>query len=509
MHFVRASHSSSAFFFIGTATAQTVDLAGLKRQLASLDRDLRNIDTAIARQQEENARIVNDLSQVTDEPEVVTFARLRQAQFEVDIARTRILTLAHRISEQSQRVAQQSAAIVRTTAALRADERDTLQQVVDVAAIDWRERIRTAENTMLERLQRYQELSQDYLNLREEQLDILQRFIDLEALDGVGDQEASPIVTRLRRLVDQLSQQALTLSNEASEIDDGNAAAVQRRNLLRLRSDEALLRSNTRLTDIAIVESRSILAALQPIRTEPAVPIRLFDDAIATLAAAAARLIQRADTIALNRDGLSDLTRILSEPGQDASQAEALRERISGLRGLLASQAREIDDLREVIGNEIAALQRERTLRDRADLLTRETARTDKAARARIAAEIRTIPGELRSIYESRYLEIVTAVQVAPQRQLVVFGVICLLFLGLTIYLRHSPASRFISSAATRATEVPLEVMRRNLYLAVPGRGLVRCSRPSSAISATTMVADLETARRSPPWPPRCATSPR
>ena len=34
--------------FIGTATAQTVDLAGLKRQLAGLERDLRNMDTAIA-----------------------------------------------------------------------------------------------------------------------------------------------------------------------------------------------------------------------------------------------------------------------------------------------------------------------------------------------------------------------------------------------------------------------------------------------------------------------------
>ncbi|UOM34467.1 mechanosensitive ion channel domain-containing protein [Acuticoccus sp. I52.16.1] len=454
--------------FIGTATAQTVDLAGLKRQLAGLERDLRNMDTAIARQQEENARLVHDLNQVNDEPANVTFEHLRQAQFEVDIARTRLLTLAHRITEQSQRVALQNSVIVSSTAALRSNERDTLQRLVEVAAIDWRERIRTTENTLLERLQRYEELSQDYLNLREEQLDILQRYITLDALDGVGDQEENPLVTRLRRLVDQLSQQALTLSNEASEIDDGNASAVQRRNLLRLRSDEALLRSNTRLTDIAIVESRNILGALRPIRTEPAVPTRLFEDAIDALVAADARLAQRAETIELNRDGLSDLTRILTEPTQDVGQAEALRERIASLRSLLDSQTDEIDDLREELGNEIAALDRERGVRDRAGLLTRETARTDKAARARIAAEVQTIPGELRDIYEGRYLEVVTAIDVTPQRRLVVFGVICVVLFALTVYLRQRLLRAFIGSEATRATEIPLEVIRRNLFWLYP-----------------------------------------
>ncbi|WP_226582128.1 mechanosensitive ion channel domain-containing protein [Acuticoccus sediminis] len=453
---------------LGSATAQTVDLAALKRHLNGIERDQRNIDTAIERQQAENSRIIRDLSRTTEDEGDVTFEELRQAQFEVDIAQTRLLTLAHRITEHGQRIDQLNSSIVSSSASMRTTERDTLQRLVDEAALDWRDRIRNASNQMMERLQTYQALSAEYLNLREEQLDILQRHISLDALDGVGDMEESPVVTRLRALVDQLGQQALTLSNEASAIDDGNPIAVQRRNLLRLRADEALLRSNTRLTDIAIVESRSLLDALRPIRSEPSIPTRLFVEAIDELNAADATLAQRAETIDLNRDGLSDLARILSEPTQDATQAEALRERISGLRRLLSTQGREIADLREELANEIAALDRERTARDRAELLTRETARTDKAARERIAAEIRTIPNELRDIYEGRYREVRTAVAVAPERMLAVFGGIVVLLLAATIYLRHFLLKSFVRSDATRATEIPLEVVRRNLYWLLP-----------------------------------------
>ncbi|ORE95866.1 mechanosensitive ion channel domain-containing protein [Acuticoccus yangtzensis] len=453
---------------VGASQAQTVDLAALKRQLAQIEGDTRNVDIAIERQRAENARLINVLSQVRDTGQGVTFEELRQAQFEVDIARTRLLTLAHRLTEQDQRADQLSAQIVSATAALRANERDTLQRILDEAAIDWRDRIRTASTTMMSRLATFQALSAEYLNLREEQLSILQRYISLDALAGVGDVEDSPVVTRLRRLVNQLAQQAITLSNEAANIVDGNPAAVQRRNLLRLRSDEALLRSNTRLTDIAIVESRSKLAALQPIREEPSIPIRLFDEAIDTLEDALELLAQRAETIALNRDGLGDLSRILAEPTQDAVQARALSERINALSTLLDDQAEEIGSLQEQIGDEIGALSRERAVRERAVLLTREVARTDQAARERIAAEVATIPQKLRDIYESRMLEVMTAVEVAPQRTLILFGAVILVLLAFTFYLRQSLLRRFISADATRATEIPLEVVRRNLFWLFP-----------------------------------------
>ena len=177
----------------GPVAAQTVDLAALKRQVGLLERDLRNIDTAIERQQTENARLIDDLGQIGEQPRVVTFENLRQAQFEVDIARTRMLTLTHRMTEQSQRIAQMNSEIVSATAALSANQRDTLQRLVEEAAIDWRDRIRALTNTLVERLSAYQGLTQEYLNLREEQLDILQRHISLDDLDGVGDEEDSPV----------------------------------------------------------------------------------------------------------------------------------------------------------------------------------------------------------------------------------------------------------------------------------------------------------------------------
>lgn len=458
-----------AFLMAGPdpAVAQSSDLVVTRDAALALQRDAADLRTAIEQQTTENERIAAQLNAPeTNAP--VSFEALRQAQFEVDIARTRLLTLQHRADEQASRVDALAERIVAANAAMSATPRDTLQSVTDAATLEWLARNRAAAGEVLVNLHRFQALSAEYLSLRREQLTILQRLIDLDALQGPGRASDDALVTRLRGLVDSLGQTALALSNEAAGVTEANPAAVQRRNLLRLRSDEALLRSNARLTDIAIVEGRRRIAALEPLLEEPSVPTRLFDEAVDALEVELATFAQRLVNIAENRSALTDLERVLGEPLGEANVSDDLRVRIDNLEILLGTQASEISALQEQAAAVREALVAERTVRERAMLLDRQVARTDAAARARIRAELSEVPGELRTLYTARLNEVRSALEVAEPRRFALFGAAVLAVLLVTIYLRERLLKRFVSSTATRATEIPLEVLRRNLFWLFP-----------------------------------------
>ena len=449
------------------STAQVVDLAALKAQESALTREAESLAVAVERQGSENARLAENLSR----PEAgagVSFEDLRQAQFSVDIARTRLLTLDHRISQQRSRIDALNAAIVEASTTLRAAPPDTLRRVVEETRLEWLGRIRASAQQTLQRLEGYQALSADYLSLRQEELAIAQRMIGLDALEGLDPAVVDPIVERLRALVAELSQTALSLSNEAAAITEGNAAAVKRRNLLSLRADEALLRSNARLTDVDIVEARAMVEGMQPLLSEPAVPIRLFEEAIDAVTEQNAKLAQRIVLTTANREALEDFERVVGEPPQGDELSGALAARVKGLRVLLRTQLTEISDLRERLTDLRDRLARQQARLERDRLMEREIARTDRAARQRIAGELERLPGELGAIYGARLAEVRTALNVASTRRLVLFGLAVLAVLALTIFLRQSLVKRFVGADATRATEVPLEVVRRNLFWLFP-----------------------------------------
>jgi potassium efflux system protein len=452
---------------VDPAAAQPSDLVEIRDTALTMQRSAENLGAANERQAAENARIAAQLN-APETTTPVSFDALRQAQFEVDIARTRLLTLEHRVNEQAARVEAMAEQIVAANAAMTDAGAETLAGVVDEATLEWLARSRVAAGDVLAKLQAYQALSAEYLSLRQEQLTILQRLINLDALADSGDRADDALVTRLRALVDELGQTALSLSNDAAGVTEMNPAAVQRRNLLRLRSDEALLRSNARLTDIAIVEGRRRIAGLEPLLEEPAVPTRLFDQAIDALQTELATLAQRLGTVAANRSALADLERVLGEPAGDVGAAEPLRRRIENLDVLLATQAEELAALRERAAVTRDALTAERTERERQTLLDRQVARTDAAARARIRAELSEVPGELKTLYTARLNEVRSALEVAEPRRFALFGAAVLVLLVVTLYLRERLLKRFVSSGATRATEVPLEVLRRNLFWLFP-----------------------------------------
>lgn len=451
------------------AMAQDATLLDLKRILAAQAREIESLDVAIERQQAVNARLLEQLDSLdTGVASPVTFGDLRQAQFEVATANTRLLSTDHQIRQQTDRIEDLNEIIVRNSGSIRSGGRDTLQMVVNEAALELREEIRGQANASLDRLGRLRALLRENASLREEGLSIIQRAITLNAIDGYNDASRGPLIERINQLVERLTQSALNLSNAASAITETNPSATQRRNLLRLRSDELLLRSNARLTDAAIVEARASVDALARLTSESAVPTRLFEDAVFALDAQADALGERLETTQSSARATTDLASILAEPERVGAGTDALLVRVERLRDLLSMQTHEVEALLKTIAETRAALVREQTQRNRATLFTRNEIRIDAASQARIRDELVEIPTELRTLYEARLAEVRTAVAVATPNRLVVFGVCVLLVIIVTVVLRQKVLKAFISNAATRATEMPLEVLRRNLFWLFP-----------------------------------------
>jgi len=447
------------------AFAQTGALETLQNAVLAYEQEAASLQKVVERQVEENRRIANQLGTLGNYGPVPSIEDLRQAQFEVDIARTRVLNIDNRIETLTSQIAAVSEAIVRQSAS-HGNARETLNAVVDEEALDLRRRQRRSAETVLASLQALRTATVDSVSSRTEQLSIAQRAAQLEVLIAGATSGDAALIARLRELVADLSQRALTLDMEADSIADAGAAAIAERNAERVRADEMTLRSSARLTDITIVTARAQVRGITPLLQEQAVPVRLFAEAIDTLDTTSDELSRRLVVSATIRDALRDLTRILHETPDGAGQE--LNGRIERLRFLLDQQEGEIKTLSEEVGTLTEQLARERVIRDRATLFERRSARTDRQGRERIFAEILELPAEFTAIFRARYAEVRTAVNVALPRRIGLFALATLALLAVTIYLRQRVLKRFISADATKATEIPLEVLRRNLFWLLP-----------------------------------------
>ncbi|MEM8852747.1 MAG: mechanosensitive ion channel domain-containing protein [Pseudomonadota bacterium] len=462
-----AALALTLFAGLGSANAQSLDLEQLKERVEALDTASNDLDLAIQSRRRENASIANGLASFGSGGPI-TLERLRQAQFEANIARSRLSTLALRRNEHEARLESTNAAIVAASANLSRADRSRLSTVVIEAALDWYGQIRTRQASVIQRLLTYEALTADYLSLRREQLAILQGMIELWHLEGIGNGPQMAIIERLRTLVDRLATTGVTLSNEADSLQEEGDAAQQRRNLLRLRADELLLRSTARLADIGIVEARATTAAVRRLVEEPSIPSRLFDNALDELERLSGLLSARIATIASNREAIQSLSMVPGVSTDGGVAGAILQSRVAGLEVLLAVQEREITALQEEIASTSAALADERAVRLTTTLTRRETARLDRATRRRIATELWELPSELRSVFERRMTEVGTAATVAGPQTIAYFAAAVLLLLAVTIYLRQILLKRFVAAQATRATEIPVEVLRRNLFWLMP-----------------------------------------
>ncbi|WMS42693.1 mechanosensitive ion channel [Acuticoccus sp. MNP-M23] len=450
---------------LAPAHAQTPDLEALEAGVQASEQSVASLKDAVQRQVAENRRIADRLGTLSNDGPISTIEDLRQAQFEVDIARTRILNIDHRIETLNSKIAAISGSIVRQSVVL-GNPSETLQYVVDAEALEITQRQRKASEAALSQLQALRAATLDSVNWHNEQLLIAQRAARLDVLISGATSSDAALLSKLRELVAELSQRAMTLDADADNILDASPNAVAERNAERVRADEVILRSNARQTDISIVTARAQVRGITPLIQEQAIPVRLFSESIDLLGVTSGDLARRIVVNETIREALRDLSQILQDTPDD--QIKELSERIKRLRALLNEQDGEIKTIREEIGTLVERLARERSVRDRETLFQRRSARTDRQGRDRIMAEVLELPGEFAAIYRARLAEVRTAVTVALPRSIGIFFLATLALLGTIIWLRQRLLKRFISADATSATEIPLEVLRRNLFWLVP-----------------------------------------
>ncbi len=447
------------------AQGQVPDLAGIKAAIAAEQSTEQSLATAIALQSDLNADLAKRLD---TEVAVATpsLDDLRQAQFEVDMARTRILNLAHSRSAKEADIAALNAQIVQQTTSAGTTPRPTLAAVVDEQALALRQELKSASERVVRAYAELEGVLADLLSWRREQLLILQNAASFQALiqDARSNEKAK--VGRIRDLVQRLGQQSMQLSNLAADLSQASAGTLDQRNAMRVEADELTLRANARVTDAAIVETRDIIAGIGPLIPEKAVPVRVLDEALDALATQEVRLGDRAAVSATISAALDDFRQILGTEVSD--DPRSLHAAVARLRRLLRQQDQDMAALRTQIAETRVDLVRERAMRERDQLFSRESSRTDRSSRSRIANEIMEMPGELQALYVARLTEVRTAVEVASPRQIAFAVFLLVVMLAGTILLRQRVLSRFIEAQGTKATEVPLEVLRRNLYWLLP-----------------------------------------
>ncbi|MEM7692965.1 MAG: mechanosensitive ion channel domain-containing protein [Pseudomonadota bacterium] len=444
------------------ARAQVPDLRAAQQEVVALTLAAQEIARSAEQRVSENTLLLRRLA--PSGPETApTLQQLRQAQFEVDIARARLQNLEHTIAAHLAEQERRSAALVQQTVAATTGDRMTLAALVEQSAIRFANEARIASEAVSAAYRDLQDSLEDTLNLRREQLAILQSAADLSTV--FADMGAEPVaVPRLRGLVSTLNQRARALTAEAAEA--GDLGGTVDANLRRVRADEATLRASARLTDVEIVTARSLERRLALLADEKAVPLRLFSQAIEALTSARGAMVSRLEVSASIRGALGDLKLILRSDGDTATQNALTR--LDALSRLLTNQDVEIAALREKIGATIGVLAGERATRERATLFDRQVARTDAAGRARIGAELTTLPAALHAVYVSRLTEVRTALSVATTRQNAGFALAVIALLAVVTVLRQRVLRQFIAAEGTIATEIPLEVLRRNLFWLMP-----------------------------------------
>ncbi len=455
----------------GMARAQGEDLTLLRSQVDRIDAIAGEIAVAVERQQRANALLAERLD--TFDPaaatEPVTLESLRQVQFDVSIAEARIETIGRRIE-----VAQDSLAGTEVTERalvfeLQQDTGETLERLLKEARLDLVRAERRAVGALLPLLRQYRAVSVDALELQRERLAIERSRMRLDAIEGLSAATEPPILPRLRLRVAELNQRNIALSNEAAAIAPSTPQELQRRNLLQLAADEALMRSNARLVDLDLVRSGATLDVFAALVEEPAVPLRLLEDASERVERIRALLLERRGETEMNEQALADLAAIArTTPGVENGGVATILGGLDELARMIDSQKARIAALLETIPPLLDRLGSQIAAREAASLGEREVVRFGPVARGRILSEARELPAKMWQVLERSALAFAASVRRAPDERVALFGVAALAIVAVAVLLRQRYLPRFIAGGERRLTALPLEVLRRNVLWLVP-----------------------------------------
>jgi potassium efflux system protein len=331
---------------LGRARAQ--EIVGLDQVMKAIDAQQRvnaEFETGAARVEEEAREEADRLrhDEAALDSTKTTVADLRQLRAEIDGRKIRLQAADDRIGYTKAEIQRVEGSINSLGPTVPA-EPATLEELVQIVKLRRLQDLRKQMANSIELLSRGRTAVSRRLALLEERLALAQANSQITLFDEAKELAQDPPAAALRQLVTRLVENSVRLGNQAASLTSSELRP--RRGLLEMQADRTFLRSNLRAGDIELLGLRAQLVFLQTLLVEPAVPVRLLDDAETALTSLSARARHRLSVITEMRRQLVDQDALLRGSSSDlAAQVEVLNSIGDELRTLANDQEAEIGRL--------------------------------------------------------------------------------------------------------------------------------------------------------------------
>jgi potassium efflux system protein len=335
---------------IGRAPAQ--EIAGLDQVVRAIEAQRRvasEFETGLARVEEEAREEADRLrhDEATLDSTKPTVADLRQLRAEIDGRRIRLEAVDDRIGYAKAQMRRVEGSIDTLSQTILA-EPTTIEELVQVVKLRRLRDLRTQMANSIELLSQGRSALLRRLSLLHERLALAQAHSQIASFDEAKELARDPRAAALREIVTRLVDDSVRLGNQAASLTSSELQA--RRNLLQMQADRTFLRSNLRASDIELLGLHKQLEFLQTLLFEPAVPVRLLEDAGTALTRLTERAGHRRSAIAEVRRQLADQDALLrGSSGDLAAQVDDLNSIRDQLRTLANDQEAEIGRLETTI----------------------------------------------------------------------------------------------------------------------------------------------------------------
>jgi potassium-dependent mechanosensitive channel len=328
--------------------ARAQEIVGLDQVMRAIEAQRRvatEFETGLARVEEEAREEADRLrhDEVMPDPTRTTVADLRQLRAEIDGRKIRLEATDDRIGYVKAQMLGVESSIDTLSQTMPAEPK-TIEELVQLVKLRRLRDLRKQMANSIELLSQGRSAVFRRLTLLEERLALAQAHSQIASFDEAKELAQDPRAIALRQIVTRLVEDSVRLGNQAASLTSSELQA--RRNLLQMQADRTFLRSNLRAGDIELLGLDKEVGSLQTLLVEPAIPLRLFEDAGSALTGLGERARHRRSAITEVRRQLADQDALFPISSSDlATQIDDLNSIGEQLRTLANDQEAEIGGL--------------------------------------------------------------------------------------------------------------------------------------------------------------------
>ncbi len=446
-------------------------LESIQEQVGSTRELINELEKAVQRVETDNAQLQSRLDKEDEELTSATVRpeMLQTARFDMDTSRSRLETVDNRLAQRVGALNELDSELSTMEGKLAALSTEDLATFVGEVELDLKRDLRGESATFLQTLRDYRDAVQQNLSLTRERLDLLRSRISLAAIENTQDLESDPRVAGLRTIVDRLVRDSIRLGNEAAAIEPTGQADLERKRILELESDEALMRSTARLADLDVLRASHRMTGFREVLDDPSMPLRLLQEIREDIGRIESLLATRLASAEQEKSALSERRRVIRQQDIGGSAAlTGLFDKLDGLAQLLNFQSTDIERTQQEL----------QTLKERYDTIigrkegealnVRHTLPTDSASLSRVQASLVLLPEQFLQTVTSFGREFWGRIRALPMERRYILGGIVFGVIVFALLCRQVAFKRYVQAGPERLTAIPVDALRRNMFALLP-----------------------------------------